>query len=180
MEALPSRGSSIREVVIGPSCLSPRSEQASARENFLTRLSAPALRELFDHWNSLREAEGPAPLRRDISPRDLRRLLPFLTIWEMEPNRAFAKVRLAGTAVTDLLMRETTGRTSLEAFPAEWVALFRANRVSFYDEQRPVFLHINLAPVNRPHIDIAFLMLPLRRDETRAANMGIGVFAPLS
>lgn len=128
----------------------------------------------------MRGSKGDAPLRRDISPRDLRELLPFLTIWELLPDKGFANVRLAGTEVTEMLMRETTGRTSIEAFPAEWVTMFRANRASFYDEQRPVWLHLNLAPVGRPYVDVAFLMLPLRREETGPACMGLGVFAPLS
>ncbi len=179
MEPSTSRKNSIREVVIGPSCVSASPDDEKARRRFVEHLQGPFLRELFDHWNALRGDDGLAPLRRDISPRDLKEMLPFLTIWELVPEKGFAHVRLAGTRVTDLLMRETTGRTSIEAFPEEWTALFRANRTLFYEEQRPIWLHINLAPVGRGHIDVEFLMLPLRR-EGRKAGMGIGVFAPLA
>lgn len=64
--------------------------------------------ELFDYWNEIR-GNREAPLRSEISPAALGRLLPSVMLLEQVANGEIA-FRLAGTRVCSLRCRELKGR----------------------------------------------------------------------
>lgn len=55
---------------------------------------------LFDYWNTMREGR-PAPLRREIQPGDIKRILPHVFILERESGTSF-RYRLAGTGLCNV------------------------------------------------------------------------------
>lgn len=76
---------------------------------FRAQLLIPEQRQLYDYWVDKSRAAGGAPARRDVSPTHFPRLLPFISLIEIEgPPRRF-RVRLAGTRLRDIYDRETTG-----------------------------------------------------------------------
>lgn len=75
---------------------------------FRAQLIIPEQRQLYDYWLG-RAAGRPMPARSDISPRDFPRLLPFVSLIDIEPETCRCKVRLAGTRLRDIYDREITG-----------------------------------------------------------------------
>jgi hypothetical protein len=75
---------------------------------FRAQLVMPEQRQLYDYWVE-RAANRPMPDRRDIAPKDFHRLLPFVSLIDIEPGTGRCKVRLAGTRLRDIYDRETTG-----------------------------------------------------------------------
>jgi hypothetical protein len=75
---------------------------------FRAQLVIAEQRQLYDYWLA-RAAGRPMPERCDISPRDFPRLLPFVSLIDVEPMTGRCKVRLAGTRLRDIYDRETTG-----------------------------------------------------------------------
>lgn len=74
---------------------------------FRAQLVVPEQRELYDYWISKCEGEG-LPTRGDIKPSDFPRLLPSISLLDVEDGDRY-KVRLAGTRLRDVYSREITG-----------------------------------------------------------------------
>lgn len=71
-------------------------------------LSSQLLRDAFHYWKS--KARGGKPPRRgDIDPVEIPGLLPNLMLVEVDDQRRPAKIRLAGTAITEKLGYDPTG-----------------------------------------------------------------------
>lgn len=66
---------------------------------------------LFDYWNTIR-AGRPAPLRSEIEPGAIRRVLPHVFILERQSGDAFA-FRLAGTGLCSVYGMEFRGHNIL-------------------------------------------------------------------
>ena len=67
------------------------------------------LDDLFAYWNAKR-GNRPAPSRRDLDPRDITRLLPFLHLIDVEPEPLRFRHRLVGSELIDTLGRNVTGK----------------------------------------------------------------------
>jgi hypothetical protein len=80
-------------------------------------------RAFVEHWLSLWSADG-LPSRSRLNPAKMKRFLRNLLILDVRPH-AHVSVRLAGTAITDALKMELTGK--------DWIALapehYRAERL---------------------------------------------------
>lgn len=74
-------------------------------------------RELYDYWNRLRGA-ARAPLRSEIEPSDIRRILSETFILEVGGRDDYF-VRLAGTRVCALYCRELKGSNLLDLWSGE-------------------------------------------------------------
>jgi len=104
-------------------------EQAAA---FKAQLVTAEQRQLFDYWDA-RCIGDTLPRRADIDPIDFPRLLPSISLLEVEnAGQRHAehrvKVRLAGTRLRDMYGRETTGLYLDEFLPPQndsyWTAAF--------------------------------------------------------
>ena len=74
---------------------------------FRAQLVIAEHRQLYDYWLA-RAAGRPMPQRSDISPAHFPRLLPFVSLVEVDSEARY-KVRLAGTRLREIFDCETTG-----------------------------------------------------------------------
>lgn len=72
------------------------------------QLLVPEQRQLFDYWIS-KAAGRDVPDRADIHPADFPRLLPFVSLIDVEGPGGPYRVRLAGTRLREIYDREITG-----------------------------------------------------------------------
>lgn len=72
---------------------------------------------LFDYWNTIR-AGRPAPLRSEIEPGAIRRVLPYVFILERQSGDAFS-FRLAGTGLCSVYGMEFRGHNILSMWQDE-------------------------------------------------------------
>ncbi|VAV88405.1 hypothetical protein MNBD_ALPHA06-254 [hydrothermal vent metagenome] len=87
---------------------------------FRSQLVFDEQRELFDYWQGKVTADS-LPSRADISPLDFIRLLPKVSLIEVngpKTNRQY-KYRLAGTGLHDYHNQEITGKTIDSLYPAD-------------------------------------------------------------
>ena len=75
---------------------------------FRAQLVLPEQKQLYDYWCSKRKA-GALPCREDIHPAEFHRLLPCISLIEIEFQPFRFKYRLAGTKLRDIHDREVTG-----------------------------------------------------------------------
>ncbi len=73
------------------------------------QIQAPVLKRLFAYWSSKR-ADGQPPPRTAIDPADLRDILPYLWLVDVEREPWRFRFRLVGTKITEWAGREYTGR----------------------------------------------------------------------
>lgn len=99
---------------------------------FKAQLVTAEQRQLFEYWDARCVGEA-LPKRADIDPIDFPRLLPSISLLEVEnagqPQAEHrVKVRLAGTRLRDMYGRETTGLYLDEFLPPQsdsyWTAAF--------------------------------------------------------
>ncbi|WP_161973922.1 PAS domain-containing protein [Rhizobium deserti] len=118
-----------------------------------------ASRQVFDYWIQLRGSR-PAPLRTEIDPVALRRILPHLFIAESGPQETLS-FRLAGTRICDLFDREFRG----SSFGAIWTdgessrSLEIVQNVIHYEQ--PALLQVNVAKDEEAY-HYEMLLLPVR------------------
>jgi hypothetical protein len=75
---------------------------------FRAQLVIPEQRQLFDYWLDKCSAQG-LPGRRDISPADIPRLLPHVSLIDVLSDASVFRYRLAGSRLRDIFDREVTG-----------------------------------------------------------------------
>ena len=88
-----------------------------APSDFATIAVTKSCRNLADYWTGLR-AERRLPLRSEIDPAAIIRLLPYVYLIEMQ-DAGSVLVRLAGTALRPLYGVEMTGRDMIMHAPPE-------------------------------------------------------------
>ena len=136
-----------------------------ADEAIRAQLIVPEQRELFDYWCARRTADR-FPRRADISPADLRKILPNLSLMDVLAG-ATLRVRLAGTRLREYYGIETTGRLFNKFELGEqrdyWDAAYR----EVIEGGRPAQGVVPLVPWNQPHVYQFWLRLPLADDEGR-------------
>lgn len=73
-----------------------------------------------EYWQALPKKDGTIiPYRKDINPADLKDILPNVVIAEVIPEGPSIIVRLAGTALRDLVGLEITGVDAIELLPED-------------------------------------------------------------
>ncbi|MDH6269003.1 hypothetical protein M2360_004423 [Rhizobium sp. SG_E_25_P2] len=126
---------------------------------------------LLDYFNRIRGMDD-APLRRDVNPSDIPRLLPDIFMLEAVDNRWF-RFRLAGTRLCAALGQEARG----QEFGLFWTL----------DDRRRMTLAAQSVLANRLPLVVAardvntgeaveLSLLPLRSSETECDRL-IGVFS---
>ncbi len=118
---------------------------------------------VFDYWTSLRDGR-PAPHRRDVSPRDLKGLLPFVFLAErMGPG--LTVFRLAGTGLCERYGRELRDH-NLDAL---WSAPDRPTLRHFIDRvletPAPGLAVFRAETIDRRTVSGEMLLLPLSDGE---------------
>lgn len=116
--------------------------------------------ELFAYWASLREG-GRLPGRRHLDPRDIKRLLPTISLIDVRSEPPEYRLRLAGTGLYGVYGREITGKTLSEVYNTAAADYWRVELGRVVREGRPgVGIH-NLAWRGASHLSILWLRLPL-------------------
>jgi hypothetical protein len=77
-------------------------------QNFTSCIRHPVLRDIYDHWLGMK-GDRDMPLRAELDPTRIPRLLPHIALNEVEHEPLRFKVRLEGTAITTLRGRTGTG-----------------------------------------------------------------------
>jgi hypothetical protein len=162
---------SLYERIVGPSFAQAWPNPAQIND-FKHHLRSDHSRQLFAYW--LMKCSGDIPRRADLSPHEMKGLLPRLSIWEHVPQADAVHVRLAGTYVVETLAQDPSGHLNSDILPPEWVEAMRLHGADFYQGKAPLYFLSSLAPYGRGHVHIEFLSLPLRREGTKA-TMGIGI-----
>lgn len=84
--------------------------------------------EFLDYWEAKRGGRA-LPARRDLDPVEFPRLLPVVTLADIEPDPFRVRYRLAGTMVVETAGMEITGRYLDEIAPPhildDYHAIFR-------------------------------------------------------
>jgi PAS domain len=123
-------------------------------------LLIPEQRQLFNYW--LEKSRGrPMPERADISPAHIPRLLPFISIVEVDSVSNRYRVRLAGTRLREFYDQEITGRYVDELDWGDkqdyWMAAF--SRI--IEEGKPAQGIVRGPRVQKEHLVQFWLKLPL-------------------
>lgn len=75
---------------------------------FRAQLVVPEQRQLYDYW--LEKAAGrKMPSRTDINPTQIPRILPSISLVDINPELGQSRIRLAGTRLREIYDREITG-----------------------------------------------------------------------
>lgn len=122
--------------------------------------AARAHEELYSYWASLRKGSH-LPARADIHPRDFKRLLPTVSLIEVQRDPLDFRMRLAGTELYGVYGREITGRSLSEIYNSAAAEYWRGELSRVAEERRPnVGVH-NLAWRGAGHLSFLWLRLPL-------------------
>ena len=127
---------------------------------FKAQLLVPEQRQLYDYW--LACAAGKSmPSRADINPAHIPRLLPFISLVDIEDDIGHSKVRLAGTRLRDVYDREITGLRieELDLGPKRdyWMAAYRHTAI----DGKPTQGIVRGPRVNKEHLVQYWIKLPL-------------------
>lgn len=133
-------------------------------------------RELYAYWNRIR-GDQPAPLRGDIDPADLRRILGDIFILEAIDADTYI-FRLAGTRVCGAYCRELKGSNFFDLWgPRDRLALKRL-LAAVTEEAAVAALGVNGVNDRGTHLAFEGLLLPLRNQRPRPDRL-IGVLSPI-
>jgi hypothetical protein len=126
---------------------------------FRAQLVIREQRELFDYWRS--RAQGrQMPSRADIDPAAIAALLPGISILEASsPSKLI--YRLAGTRLRDIFGQEVTGKSVFDLELGEKQSYWRAVYRKVIDERMPMQGAIKGPIVDRDHVVLFWMRLPL-------------------
>jgi len=141
---------------------------------FRAQLVVPEQRQLYDYWLS-RSDGGSLPTRADINPAHIPRLLPFISLIDVEDTLHQSRVRLAGTRLRDVYDREITGLRieDLDLGPKRdyWMAAYRHTAV----DGKPTQGIVRGPRVNKEHLVQYWIRLPLACGNGKDGSEGIGM-----
>ena len=133
---------------------------------FRAQLVVPEQRQLYDYWLSRSEG-GSLPSRADINPAHIPRLLPFISLIDVDDSLAQSRVRLAGTRLRDVYDREITGLRieDLDLGPKRdyWMAAYQHTVV----DGKPTQGIVRGPRVNKEHLVQYWIRLPLAAQRGR-------------
>lgn len=141
------------------------------------QLEPERLRRLLAYWRS-KLAGRPMPARADLDPMEVRDLLPYLTLLEVEPAPLRFRYRLVGSDTyrlrEGLAARELTGRYVDEVdFHTSTTAAITAFIAAIVERQRPAYRRVPYA-LGSPRAGMHHMLgLPLSGDG-RAVDMVLG------
>jgi hypothetical protein len=127
--------------------------------------AARAHEELFAYWAS-RRAGAKLPGRRDLDPGAVKRLLPTISLIDVQAEPLEFRMRLAGTGLWDVYGREITGRRLVEIYNNAAADYWRRELTAVVRERKPAVGVHNLAWRGASHLSILWLRLPLASNGT--------------
>ena len=124
----------------------------------------PLTTALFRYWDEQRLGRA-VPDRRDIDPVDIdRRILPYVTLYDLFDGGKRARARLIGTSLLPYLGgSDPTGRFVDEFLPPAQVAYFTSITIDVCQNRCPIYSvdwHVSL---DRQNFVVKRLVLPLTR-----------------
>ena len=122
--------------------------------------AARAHEELFGYWASLRRG-ARLPARRHLDPREIKRLLPTVSLIDVARDPLDFRMRLAGTALYGVYGREITGKRLTEIYNTSAADYWRSELTAVATSGRPAAGVHNLAWRGAAHLSILWLRLPL-------------------
>lgn len=117
-------------------------------------------RQLYDYWDRVRGG-GPAPLRSEIEPSDIRGILADTFILEAV-DRETANVRLAGTRMCSLYGREIKGQGFLDLWSDDDRQAVATLATAVCEDGAGAVISANLFANRVRPVHCEFLLLPLR------------------
>lgn len=127
---------------------------------FRAQLVVPEQRQLYDYWIECCGSR-PMPQRSDISPAAIPRLLPYLSLIDVDRDLPRSRVRLAGTRLRDVYDREITGLSLGDIDFGDkrdyWMAAYRHTAI----EGKPSQGVVRGPLVNKEHLLQYWIRLPL-------------------
>ena len=137
---------------------------------FKAQLVVPEQRQLYDYWIGCSAGKAMAS-RADINPAHIPRLLPYISLVEIDAALDRSKVRLAGTRLRDVFDREITGLTieelDLGAKRDYWMAAYRHTAL----DGKPTQGIVRGPRLNKEHLVQYWIKLPLADAEGDAVKM---------
>src|SRR5579871_1860709 len=132
-------------------------------------------RELYDYWERLRRGR-PAPLRSDVEPSDIRRILADTFILEVGGRETYT-IRLAGTRICALYGREIKATSFLDLWaPDDRQAIATLAAAVSVDAAAAVLSLEGATPRGRV-VACELLLLPLRHGKSGYDRI-LGSLAP--
>lgn len=147
---------------------------------FKAQLVIPEQRQIFEYWNS-KSRNGRLPSRGDINPCDFPRLLPLISLIDVDPVHKRFRVRLAGTQLREHYGRDITGvyldEVDYGSKTEYWLSAF--HRVAF--EGRPAQGIVRGCDEDREHLAQFWIKLPLSEDGKNVSMiLSYDVFLPVA
>lgn len=137
---------------------------ASLNISFRAQLVAAEQRQLYDYWVE-KSAGRDMPARCDIHPGHFARLLPNISLMDVNASDKSCKVRLAGTRLREVYEREITGLSVSDLDWGDkrdyWLAAYQRT----IEEGKPTQGIVRGPVVNKEHLVQYWLKLPLRVNE---------------
>lgn len=137
---------------------------------FRAQLVVPEQRQLYDYWLGCTHGQG-MPTRADINPAQIPRLLPYLTLIDVEDDIGRSKVRLAGTRLRDVYDCEITGLCLDQlAYGTQrdyWMAAYRHTA----KDGKPTQGIVRGPMVNKEHLVQYWIKLPLFNGQSDSVGM---------
>lgn len=116
------------------------------------------MRDIYQYWNDMK-GDRSMPSRDDLNPADIVRLLPHLTLVDVEPETGRYKFRLIGTETVKSMGFDITGKY-LDELPK--VERYLKERYDWLvKEKRPYFIFDKLKWSQKSFIEYYVLGLPL-------------------
>ena len=142
----------------------------SASIAFRAQLVVPEQRQLYDYWLE-KSADRQMPDRRDISPAHIPRLLPHISLIDVDALNGDCRIRLAGTRLRDVYDREITGLPLADLdFGSRrdyWLAAYQRTIV----DGKPTQGVVRGPRLNKEHLVQYWLKLPLSRNGGHGVGM---------
>lgn len=131
-------------------------------------------RELYSYWDDLRQGRS-SPERAEIDPAAIRNVLSdtFILGAEQDGPAAAFSVRLSGTRLNALFLREMKGSSLLDLWLAEDKATVARIFDTVLDDAAPLVAGLRGGPDGHRPVDLEMVLLPLRhRGRTHARILG--------
>ena len=132
---------------------------------FRAQLVIREQRELFDYWRSCARGRH-MPSRADINPGAIVTLLPGISILDAASSPQLI-YRLAGTRLREIFGEEVTGKSVFDLELGEKRSYWRAVYRKVIDEQVPMQGAVKGPVVDRDHVVLFWMRLPLGDDGAR-------------
>ncbi|PCI34495.1 MAG: hypothetical protein COB54_01565 [Alphaproteobacteria bacterium] len=131
------------------------------------------LRDIYSYWLSMK-GERPLPSRADLNPADIVRLLPHISLIDVEKDSGRYKMRLIGTETVKAMGMDITGKYLDELPLVE--GLLKENYQWLVAEKRPYINFAKLRWSKKSYLDYYALGLPLSSNGTDVDILMFGMF----